>query len=922
MLSYPLPWPFPGWTLLLIPRWGSFGLPGQIALHAAACLVPLTLVLWLYRYELKMVSWLGSAVLLFMRIVALAVLLFLVLLQPRFSWTRTWEEPGRVLVAVDRSGSMDVPDPQRKPVDKLRLALALHLNRGTDGAGILPCDDAEVQAWISAYGNDGSPPWMRDDKARADPTEREKLEKERVCHDKLCELADKVTRTQTADAVLSEDGLRRLFDRLEIHYPTDLKPGVTIGPDVLKALAAREGVELIGFNRGYWKVAADHPETLFDAAPSADAGFTALDEPLAHGLETVGVGQGRLLGVVVLTDGRHNTGDPPVEAALKLGERETPIYPVALGSEIAPAQTTLLAIQAPPAVYKDTSAGVDVRFRVAGLPRQDAELELYRGAGQDKTLLDKRVIHHDGKDREYVESFQVKMDVAGPQTLTAVVHPADPKVKLLNPENESRSAVVNVARDQARVLLIDGEARWEFHYLQSALKRDKTLQTESVVFDQPRLNPALTDDKLDKIGGPREHLPAGPDALSDYDCVVLGDVSPEQLPPADRKRLEQFVAERGGTLVVVAGHRYMPTAYAGLAADGGEADPIRKMLPIEKPRAVPPKDAPKEMLDQWTGFSPALTADGRETKFMDLEEDAAKSEQRWKDLPPQLWGVVGQAKPAAATLAYLAEGQADPADPTARERRNALIVRQNYGLGRVLYIGLDSTWRWRKGVGDLYHHRFWGQVMRWAADRPLETGNQYLRFGTSEAVYRSGQDVDLSVRFRDVKDAATAEPGAQAQILRRGGDGKPVAVVQLTRKAAQPNAFEAHVANLPEGDYEIQLKMDAAADKLLPTPGPDEPKPEGPLKATFSVTPPQSAEMTDLSMNRPLLEELASKSGGKVYTPEDVQSLVEDIKAKNAPQIQHSEEPAWQGWTGWAIFGVVVFLLTVEWVVRKFSGLP
>ena len=96
-----------------------------------------------------------------------------------------------------------------------------------------------------------------------------------------------------------------------------------------------------------------------------------------------------------------------------------------------------------------------------------------------------------------------------------------------------------------------------------------------MVFDQPRLNAALTDDDLVKIDSPREHLPAGPEALAAYGCIVLGDVSPEQLPPADRKRLEQFVAERGGTLVIVAGKRYMPMAYpetpppAGGARGGG-----------------------------------------------------------------------------------------------------------------------------------------------------------------------------------------------------------------------------------------------------------------------------------------------------------------------------------------------------------------
>ena len=200
-------------------------------------------------------------------------------------------------------------------------------------------------------------------------------------------------------------------------------------------------------------------------------------------------------------------------------------------------------------------------------------LELHRGAGKEKKLIEQRTIHHDGKDREYLESFQVRMDEAGPQTITATVHPADPSVKETSTENNSGAVVVDVAKDQVRVLLIDGEARWEFHYLQSALQRDRTMQTLSVVFDQPRLNTLLTDEELEKIGSPRQHLPAGPDALADYDCIVLGDVSPEQLPPADRQRLEKYVAERGGTLVIVAGKRYMPMAYPDADGRRRRSDP-------------------------------------------------------------------------------------------------------------------------------------------------------------------------------------------------------------------------------------------------------------------------------------------------------------------------------------------------------------
>ena len=29
------------------------------------------------------------------------------------------------------------------------------------------------------------------------------------------------------------------------------------------------------------------------------------------------------------------------------------------------------------------------------------------------------------------------------------------------------------------------------------------------------------------------------------------------------------------------------------------------------------------------------------------------------------------------------------------------------------FLGTDSAWRWRKGVEDRYHYRFWSQVIRW-----------------------------------------------------------------------------------------------------------------------------------------------------------------------------------------------------------------
>src|SRR5262249_27790450 len=172
-----------------------------------------------------------------------------------------------------------------------------------------------------------------------------------------------------------------------------------------------------------------------------------------------------------------------------------------------------------------------------------------------------------------------------------------------------------------------------------------TVQLQRVLFRPPLLNPDLTDEQLERLGHPRRSLPAAPGALADYQCIILGDVSPDQLLAADRndrERLEQYVKDHGGTLVLVAGHRFLPLAFAGLRRPGARPDPLARLLRVEEPHVV----------SRNVAFPVTLTREGRRTTFLQLEETPAESERRWAQLPGHFWGVVGRAKPGAAVLAY------------------------------------------------------------------------------------------------------------------------------------------------------------------------------------------------------------------------------------------------------------------------------
>lgn len=844
-----IPLPTSDASLLLSPRWGELHGVVQFFLLLGLVFAPVALVVWLYRYELRLVRHRVALGLLALRLVVLLVLLFVFGFRPVFARTTTEELPGRVLVAVDRSASSDVTDPQRLPLDKLRLARALKL------AGDV-CTDQQMGDWIRQLEENRTPQFA---------------EGQQAAYDEIQRRVDALTRSQTAKRVLAPDGVR-LYD----------------------VLAGRHHVELLSFAQDAWDVKPDE-----DFQPGEGRDFTDLRLPLTRALERTGADQGRVLGVVVLTDGQHNAGPSPVPKAAELGEQQVPVFPIALGAKRPPPDVALAVVKAPATVFKDADVSVEARVKVSSLPPQVIVVELRRPDGPP---LEER-IRHDGSDRAYSVRFQTKLSQVGAQTMTVTAQPVQGETR---DDNNSRQVALHVADDKAKVLILDGEARWEFHYLASALQRDRTVLPHGVVFTQPRLG-RMNEEILERMGNPALTLPAGDDAFAGYDCVILGDVTPAQLPLADRVRLEKYVADRGGTLVIVAGKRAMPLGY--LEAQAGEdGDPLARLLPVEEPQAVGPH----------AGFPVRLTHEGKLAPFLQMDAAPDKSEQRWADFPRHYWAVIGRAKPGAVPLAYYADEEPRDDKQAEREKQQALFVRQNYGFGRVLYVGIDSTWRWRHKAGDVYHHRFWGQVVRWAAsDKPLVAGNDAVRFGTRAPVYQQGQEIDITVRLGDNVPPLPADARPEASILLLNPSEKLAASVPLSPREGQPRVLEGKLRDLPAGQYAVELAIPELADKLPTSPGPDGKSMK--VRAPFTVSPPDSTELVELGTNLPLLEEIAAKSGGRVFTPENAAELAELLVKRGISHELHHEQRLWQ-W--WGTLLVVLVLLTAEWAGRKWAGLP
>ena len=92
-----------------------------------------------------------------------------------------------------------------------------------------------------------------------------------------------------------------------------------------------------------------------------------------------------------------------------------------------------------------------------------------------------------------------------------------------------------------------------------------------------------------------------------------------------------------------------------------------------------------------------------------------------------------------------------------------------------------------------------------------------------------------------------------------------------------------------------------------------------PVEASLYVHERTSTELSEMSVNLELLQQIAGASGGRVYFPHELSGLTEQFSDPEALAALRRETELWDHWT---IMLVFFALLTTEWVIRKLNGLP
>ena len=231
--------------------------------------------------------------------------------------------------------------------------------------------------------------------------------------------------------------------------------------------------------------------------------------------------------------------------------------------------------------------------------------------------------------------------------------------------------------------------------------------------------------------------------------------------------------------------------------------------------------------------------------------------------------------------------------------RIPMLVTKTAGNGKVLFLGHDSAWRWRRGVEDLYHYRFWGQVARWMSyQRNMAAGERIRLYFTPDRP-KPGDTVTLNANAFDQYGA----PLKNGQVL-----------VDITSPDGQTRRISLDKAEGTWGSYSGRFKVaQPGAWKIEAAVGED--KVHG-VKTTL-LAQGTEIEKTGMPARADVLEEMTRVSKGRLMAGDKLASLFKEIQALPEPTPMETRTPLWSHWITAA---ALILLLALFWVGRKLNG--
>ena len=529
-------------------------------------------------------------------------------------------------------------------------------------------------------------------------------------------------------------------------------------------------------------------------------------------------------GIVVFTDGNHNAGPvKPAAAAEQAAKWSIPIYPVGLG--LAKARDLQIAsFLSSDVLIVNDPAQIDGALVHSGYGGGESAgnlssvfVELRQG---NEVVARKQVKLTSEQGEEWFQlSFTPRTKGIFDYTLSVETQPDE-----LIGENNSKLKRIRVSDDPIKVLVVEEAPRWDFRFLKGAMTRDKRFALKVWVRE--------ADGAMLARGGMPEYLARFPDKREDlfkYDVIVLGDVPAKAFTKDQLHMLENYVTEGGG-LMFAAGMQYNPATYAGselepllpVAIEGSGASNRGSAgggAPGADPSSAAGADALLDLFKPLVQpFQAEITPEGQDSPVCRLAESGGSelpylaNAAAWRRLPAFYWfyPTSGLRSKAARSLVEIV------GTPVLDGHKTPLIAYQQHGRGLTLYLGTNSTWRWRDIVGGRHFDRFWGQAIKFLGETHRRGGSPRVRVEVASDSFAVGNPITVTATVLDRSYQPSRAAAQIARVTVVDKDGKlisgagPADTPPITLRKTPNEAGRYHGEFFPAaaGDYVITVQAE------------------------------------------------------------------------------------------------------------------
>ena len=273
--------------------------------------------------------------------------------------------------------------------------------------------------------------------------------------------------------------------------------------------------------------------------------------------------------IVLLSDGQTTEGEPLSKASELAEQKGVPLFAIGLGSAEPARDIELTELLVDDVVFVDDAVRFQAKLSARGFAGEKAVVRLKElepglerpGFRARRSSRRKSSCRPTASPSGSSWSTIPRRPASAPSSSKSTSFPASSR-----PTTTGSSASSRSARRSCGCCIVDSEPRYEFRYLKNYLERDETIDLNVVLLSS---DPKYSEQDRSAI----PTFPAAKDDLFAYDVVIFGDADISYMSQSQLQNLVEFVTEKGGGVLFVAGDLFNPLAYHGT--------PLELLLPIE-----------------------------------------------------------------------------------------------------------------------------------------------------------------------------------------------------------------------------------------------------------------------------------------------------------------------------------------------------